>query len=166
MKNPKIFTISNIKYPKILEREKGQTVVNGDNTYNGEELDHSEQTELIEQDEVINATTIKVNNTWFGEEMKEEQFLGKTDYEMLIEKNGYYVLSTRALNPNSSETGCNFDLIWIAWGKIQSNWLYSNWNSNNIKAKFRPIITLNSSVQLDKVNSGDGSSPEKAYAIK
>ena len=77
MKNPKIFTISNIKYPKILEREKGQTVVNGDNTYNGEELDHSEQTELIEQDEVINATTIKVNNTWFGEEMKEEQFLAK-----------------------------------------------------------------------------------------
>lgn len=166
-KNPKIFTISNIKYPKILEREKGQTVVNGDNTYNGEELDHSEQTELIEQNEELDATTIKVNNTWFGEKMKEEQFVGKIYYEMLIEKNEYYLLSTRALNSNSAETGCSFDLIWIAWGKIQSNWMYSSsGNSNNIKAKFRPIITLNSSVQLDKVNSGDGSSPEKAYAIK
>lgn len=98
--------------------------------------------------------------------MKEEQFIGKIDYEMLIEKNGYYLLSTRALNPSFDEKAYNFDLIWIAWGKIQSNWLYSNWNSNNIKAKFRPIITLNSSVQLDKVNSEDGSSPEKAYAIK
>lgn len=98
--------------------------------------------------------------------MKEEQFIGKIDYEMLMGKNDYYLLSTRALNSNSSKTGCSFDLIWITWGKIQSNWLYSNWNSNNIKAKFRPIITLNSSVQLDKVNSGDGSSPEKAYAIK
>ena len=166
-KNPKIFTISNIKYPKILEREKGQTVVNGDNTYNGEELDHSEQTELIEQNEELDATTIKVNSTFFSEELKEEQFIGKIDYEMLIEKNGYYLLSTRALNPYFDEKSCNFDLIWLAWGKIQSNWMYSSsGNSNNIKAKFRPIITLNSSVQLDKVNSGDGSSPEKAYAIK
>lgn len=99
--------------------------------------------------------------------MKEEQFLGKTDYEMLIEKNGYYLLSTRALNPYFDEKSCNFDLIWLAWGKIQSNWMYSSsGKSNNIKAKFRPIITLNSSVQLDKVNSGDGSLPEKAYAIK
>lgn len=31
---------------------------------------------------------------------------------------------------------------------------------------FRPIITLNSNVQIDTANSGDGSTAQKAYAIK
>ena len=42
----------------------------------------------------------------------------------------------------------------------------SNNFENPYECAFRPVITLNSNVQMDTENSGDGSTAEQAYKIK
>ena len=52
-------------------------------------------------------------------------------------------------------------------GNVNANNLYnSNDNENSNDYAFRPIITLNSNVQIDTVNSGNGKTAEQGYAIK
>ena len=47
------------------------------------------------------------------------------------------------------------------------NGLYNSYDGEGSPAcAFRPIITLNSNVQIDTANSGNGSTAEQAYIIK
>lgn len=50
---------------------------------------------------------------------------------------------------------------------MDSGYLYSSGDGKNTHAHaFRPVVTLNSNVQIDTSNSGDGSTAEQAYVIK
>ena len=46
----------------------------------------------------------------------------------------------------------------------------SLYNSANVQKSvdfsFRPVVTLNSNIKIDTVNSGNGSTEEQAYVIK
>lgn len=77
-----------------------------------------------------------------------------------------YFMSSRCVGVSSGR-GCFF-IRNINSGKIDAaNCSYFSNNYQNIdKDSFRPIVTLNSNVQIDLNNSGDGSTEENAYAIK
>ncbi|MFR0922893.1 MAG: hypothetical protein ACLSG7_07280 [Clostridia bacterium] len=162
----KIFTPNHKYYPNILIKEKEQKV----NGTSGTELGLSEQTELINQTTKPQATSLEVKNTSWAKTMTTNDFKDSKYYELFINNGSNYPvywMSSRCVNADSFSGRAYFYVRLVDSGYVSANYFYESSGGGNSHAyAFRPIITLNSNVQIDTVNSGNGSTAQKAYAIK
>ena len=154
---------TNRYYPNLFAKEKTGWV---DGTQ-GTELNLSEQKEPINGTAIQAKTNIKVTQTFWGKSMMSSDFYDEY-YELFINNETNYPtywISSRCINADSNDNGFGIRIVNI--GKVYAGYLNgSNGAENDFSFAFRPVITLNSSVQIDAANSGDGSTAEQAYAIK
>ena len=160
----KTFTPTNKYYANILTKEKEQKV----NGTAGTELGLSEQTELINQTTKTQATSLEVKYTYWNKAMTANDFKDSKYYELLINNGSSYPvywMSSRCVDAGSSNACFNVRNVFS--GGVNARGLC---HSIDIERSggyaFRPIITLNSNVQIDTANSGNGSTANDGYAIK
>ena len=159
-------------YPSIVIQEKDQKV-------NGEEgtLGLSTQNDYINQTTVLKANSLVTKTTMWTklnkssnelENMTTSDFNEDIYYKLFInngENYNPYLMSSRCVIAYSD--CAYFDVCGVVSGKIGTVGLYSSQgDENSASVAFRPVITLNSNVQIDTSNSGDGSTAEQAYVIK
>ena len=142
-----------IKYPKILEQEKNQTVVKS-TTEN--KLGVSSQSIFVTGYDTSGTSTLK-NNCWY-KTMSANDFDGenKEMYYKLFINNGSnyptYWMSSRCVAAHSDDAGFNVRIVYS--GYVYAFALcFSYGNERSGGYAFRPVITLNSNVQ---VTSGNG----------
>ena len=145
-------------YPSILTKEKEQKITVGQNTTTGTELDFSEQKTFENQTESKQADTLNVKYTYWNKTMSANDFDGenKEMYYKLFINNGsnypIYWMSSRCVNANSGNA--YFDVRLVDSGYAGAYGLYSSDGGEaSYDHAFRPVITLNSNVQ---VTSGNG----------
>ena len=149
----------NMKYPIILEREKDQKV----NDLDGKELGLSEQNEIIIQKEAVSAKTWKLKTTYYNYNITKQSFKNEQYYNLF--GNTSYWLSSRCVN--AQYDSAIFDVFKIENNKIDAFGVYASNGTNNTNSySFRPVVTLNSNVQLDTTKAADGTQPNTAYEIK
>ena len=160
----KTFTPKEKYYPNILIKEKEQKV----NGTAGTELGLSEQTELINQTTKPQATSLEIKYTYWKKSMALEDFNNSKYYELLINNGSNYPvywMSSRCVT--ASSYGASFNVRSVVSGLVYANGLCnSNVSEYSRVFAFRPVITLNSNVQIDTSNSGNGSTPNDGNAIK
>ena len=160
----KKFTPVNKYYPNIVLKEKQQKV----NGAEGTKLDVSEQTELINQTTKPQASSLEIKYTYWVKTMVTNDFKDSKYYELFINNGSNYAtywMSSRCVNAASNNAG--FFVRRVGSGHVFANYLCNSLDDEVPDAyAFRPIITLNSNVQIDTVNSGNGSTAEQAYIIK
>ena len=161
----KTFTPSYKYYANILTQEKEQKV----NGTAGTELGLSEQTELINQTTKPQATSLEIKYTyWRNKTMTTNDFKNSKYYELFINNGSNYLvywMSSRCVYAYSRSAG--FYVRIVSSGNVNANVLCNSDDSEYPRASaFRPVITLNSNVQIDTVNSGNGSTANDGYAIK
>ena len=153
---------ANINYPKILEQEEKQTV---ENSRTGNKLKLSEQNEFVTGKEISTTSTLK--NTYWYKIMTPEDFNSKY-YELFINNGSNYQtywMSSRCIIAYSDLARFNVRVLNI--GYVDAHGLYYSDEREYLGAfAFRPVITLNSNVQIDTANSGNGSTANDEYAIK
>jgi len=157
------YSPTNINYPKILENEENQTVVNSTTS---NKLGVSKQDGFVTGNGTSATSTLK--KTYWSQSMTSaDKFTDSKYYELFIknnENNNYptYWMSSRCVIASSS--GANFDVHYVNSGDVNAYRLYNSYDDENSGGyAFRPVITLNSNVQAI---SGDGSIAEQAYVIK
>ena len=162
------FTPDNKYYPSLLLKEKEQKVTVGENTTIGLELDLSEQNSFINQVEKMQSNTLDVKSTFWNKLMASEEFDSSKYYELFInngENFNTYWMSSRCIDADSKRA--NFCVHLESFGYVRAYALYSSYGDEFSYAyAFRPVITLNSNVQIDTANSGNGSTANDGYAIK
>ena len=159
----KIYTSSTKYYPNIVLNEKNQTT-------NGE-LNLSEQKDLINQTTEQPMDTLKIKYTYWNKLMAASDFYDNqiNNYYELFINNGdnypEYWLSSRCILADSNHA--NFNIRAVISGYVFAYYSYSSDSrKNDASFAFRPVITLNSNVQIDTANSGNGSTAEQGYALK
>lgn len=152
-------------YPNIFEKEKIGWV----DGKQGTELGLSEQTDPINETSTLAGTSIKITQTYWNKLMTSSDFKDSKYYELFINNGSNYTtywMSSRCINAYS-DNAAYFGIRMVHSGSIHANGsYYSGDREYSDDYAFRPIITLNSNVQLDTANSGDGSTAEHAYVIK
>ena len=102
--------------------------------------------------------------------MTTNDFKDSKYYELFINNGSNYPvywMSSRCVSADSLSGRAYFYVRLVNSGYVSANYFYESSDGGNSHAyAFRPIITLNSNVQIDTVNSGNGSTAQKAYAIK
>ena len=148
----KTLTPTNKYYANILTKEKEQKV----NGTAGKELGLSEQTELINQTTKTQATSLEVKYTYWDKAMVTNDFKDSKYYELFINNGSNYStywMSSRCIDYPSG--GARFNISRVHSGDVRASSLY---NTNGAEYSdvnaFRPVITLNSNVQII---SGNGS---------
>ena len=155
------YSPTNKYYPEILLKEKGQTV----NETTGTELNLSQQTEFINQKTKTQGDSWTLKKTiWIQNMNNTDSFKDIKYYKLFINNvSNYstYWMSTRCIYAHSNDA--YFGVSRVNSGLVGAGTLY---NASGIEDPygygFRPVITLNSNVQ---VTSGNGTA-EQAYAIK
>ena len=152
--NTTLYSPTSEYYPEILLKEKEQTV----NEKAGTELGLSEQTKFINQTtkSQVNSWTLK-KTYWYQTMNNTDSFTDSKYYELFI-NNGTnyptYWMSSRCVDANSD--GADFDVRLVYSGYVAAGYLFvSSVREGSGDFAFRPVITLNSNVQ---VTSGSGSS--------
>ena len=148
-------------YSEILLKENGQ-ILNGTT---GTELGLSEQTEYINQTTNQQVSSWTLKKTYWSKTMNSKDSFTDSEYYKLFINNGNsyptYWMASRCVDANSSNAA--FDVHFVNSGDVYACGLYfSDCREYSGNFVFRPVITLNSNVQ---VTSGDGTT-EQAYAIK
>ena len=155
------YSPTNKYYPEILLKEKRQ-IVNGTA---GTELDLSEQKEFINQTTKpqVNSWTLK-NTYWIQNMNNTDSFKDNKYYELFINNGSNYPtywMSSRCVYADSNDAG--FYVRRVRSGSVHARDLYnSRGREGSGDFAFRPVITLNSNVQ---VTSGNGS-PESSFNIQ
>ena len=157
-----LYNLADIKYPKILEQEENQTVKNS-TTEN--KLGPSNQSTFVTGRDTSSTSTLK--RTYWSKNMQTSD-LEDGYYELFINNRSYYPIywmSSRCVSATSKDA--YFNVHGVYSGNVHAYNLYiSNGEEYSNDYAFRPIITLNSNVQIDTANSGDGNTAEQGYAIK
>ena len=145
------------KYPSILAQEKNQKVNGNEGT-----LDLSKQDNYINQTDVLEANSLEIKTTaWakIGENGPEvltaDDFEGDDGqiYSDMFCKDYTYWMSSRCVGADSDYA--SFLVRLVSSGNVIAYDVYSSGgHENSLGYAFRPVITLNSNVQ---VTSGDGS---------
>ena len=146
----------NKKYPSILAQEKNQKV----NEYEGT-LDLSKQDNYINQTDVLEANSLELKITLWGKigetgpkVLTADDFEGDDGkiYSDMFCKDYTYWMSSRCIYADSDRAG--FIVRCVSSGGVFANILYySSGREDSGGFAFRPVITLNSNVQ---VTSGNG----------
>ena len=169
----KRFDIQNTKYyPLIFLKEKDQKTISKDNvTFDGNELDVSAQDKFVEQNDAVQANSLNVKHTDWWVTMNKDKFEKEKYYEIFINNgNNYaYWISSRCVS--AGPAAAVFKIRMVTLGAVGSESIYASSGDNydNETARtyaFRPVVTLNSNVQIDTANSGDGTTAAQGYAIK
>ena len=159
----KTFELSYKCYPSILAQEKGQL---GNGTEG--KLGLSEQTEIINQTETNRADPLTVKYTYWNKSMTNTDFKDAKYYELFINNGSDYSpywMSSRCVSADSSYA--HFNVRNVYSGYVGAITLCNSRDDEISYAyAFRPVITLNSNVQIDTANSGNGSTANDGYAIK
>ena len=159
------FSLANIKYPKILENEEKQIVKNS--TTNNK-LGVSIQDNFVTGNDT--STTSTLNNTYWNQSKDNKDYFTDNKYYELfinIESNDLtYWMSSRCVYSSSNLAG--FYVFVLYSGNVGAINLYlSDGRGAPRNYSFRPVITLNSNVQLDVSDTvKDGTSAQKAWIIK
>ena len=141
-------------YPEILLKEKEQTV----NETAGTELGLSEQTKFINQTtkSQVNSWTLK-KTYWYQTMNNTDSFTDSKYYELFINNGSNYPtywMSSRCVGAGSSNA--TFYVRCVDSGRVDADLLCDSGDGEGSRDyAFRPVITLNSNVQ---VTSGSGSS--------
>ena len=148
------YSPTNKYYPEILLKEKEQTV----NEKAGTELDVSEQTKFINQTTKPQASSWALKKTYWTQTMNNtDSFTDSKYYELFINNGSNYPtywMSSRCVYDDSYDAG--FFVRIVDSGDVNAVILYSSdGDEHSYDYAFRPVITLNSNVQ---VTSGSGSS--------
>ena len=155
---------TNINYPKILEQEENQTV---ENSVTNNKLRVSEQHDFVTTGKATSATST-LKKTYWNKSMTSEDFKDSKYYELLINNGSNYAtywMSSRCVNAFSYTALLN--VRFVTSGNVDARGLYHSSGVEYPRAyAFRPVITLNSNVQIDTANSGNGKTAEQGYAIK
>ena len=145
---------ANKNYPNIFAKEKTGWV----NGIKGTELNLSEQTTPINETKTTASEKIKITQTYWDKTMSANDFDGenKEMYYKLFINNGSnypaYWMSSRCVGANSYYAG--FYVRGVNSGCVYAyNLYYSGDDGGSNVYAFRPVITLNSNVQ---VTSGNG----------
>ena len=145
---------ANKNYPNIFAKEKKGWV---DGTQ-GTELSLSEQTTPINEKNKTANEKIKITQTFWYKTMSANDFDGenKEMYYKLFINNGSnyptYWMSSRCVRASSDLAG--FDVRFVLSGNVGAYDLYDSYGYEDSRGyAFRPVITLNSNVQ---VTSGNG----------
>ena len=142
---------STLQYPNIYQSEVGcKAVATADNT--GNTLGLSEQTSLVTGKPTV-TNRLKVTQTYWGDSMASTDFTD-SKYYTLFKNNGSdlatYWLSSRCVHCSSS--GASFSVRRVGYGSVgDCNMFYSYGNANGNTYAFRPVVSLESNIQL----SGD-----------
>ncbi len=152
-------------YPIILSKEKGQ-IVNGTI---GIELNVSEQKEFINQTGRAQVNSCTIKKTYWSQIMNNTDSFTNNKYYQLFINNGsnypIYWIASRCIDSDTRNSF--FDIHFVNSGNVRACTLYSTTNSESTSSyNFRPVVTLNSNVQIDTSTSGDGSTAEQTYVIK
>ena len=147
------YSPTNIKYPKILETEENQTVVNS--TTNNK-LGVSSQESFVTGNDTSATSTLK--KTFWSQSMNNTYNFTDSKYYELFINNGtdypIYWMSSRCVYATSS--GADFRVRYVFSGYVDASaFCNSDGNEGSTVFAFRPVITLNSNIQ---VTSGNGSS--------
>ena len=160
----KAFIPTNRYYPNMLIKEKEQKV----NGTAGTELGLSEQIELINQTTKPQATSLEIKYIYWNKTMTTNDFKDGKYYELFINNGSNYSkywMSSRCVNASSDYA--LFYVRYVDSDSVGAHRLYiSDGNESLYAFAFRPVITLNSNVQIDTANSGDGTTAKQGYAIK
>ena len=156
---------TNKYYPNLFAKEKTGWV----DGIQGTELELSIQAKPIDETNTQAGTSIKITQTNWNKEMTTDDFTKLKYYELFVNDgtSNYvtYWMSSRSIGANPDSA--NFRVRFVGGGYVDSSALYvSDGTINKKEYAFRPIITLKSDVQIDKSNSGDGSTATQAYTIK
>lgn len=138
---------SNLKYPNIYINEIGCKAVSS--TENKGTLTISEQTNLVTGWLTATDNKLKVTQTLWKRTIENTDFID-TKYNTVILNNlSTYWLSSRSVVCDSSY--CGYGCYYIEPGRsVNYIWLYLSSGSTNYDNKnFRPVVTLNSNVQLE-----------------
>lgn len=163
----KYYNSTNKYYPIIVEEEKDQ-VINGKTG----KLELSEQTKFIDQNESNIVTSWNIKYTYWKKIVDINEFYNYKYYEIFIgkDKNNYpiYWMSSRCIMPETNNTRTRFVIRNINAGAINGHSEYTSDNINYANAfSFRPVITLNSNVEVDTTNTAnDGTNSTKAWILK
>ena len=143
-------------YPSILVQEKNQKVNEKEGT-----LDLSKQDNYINQTEELEANSLELKTTVWEkrggnghEVLTAEEFDGDDGqiYSEIFCNDYTYWMSSRCVNAFSD--GATFNVRFVVSGYVSANQLCdSEASKNTLFYAFRPVITLNSNVQ---VTSGNG----------
>ena len=151
----------NKNYPSIFAKEKNAWVDGKE----GMELGLSEQIKPIDETYASAETSIKMTQTCWYKSMDLNDFNDSIYYNLFInnEKNyPIYWMSSRCVDSAFYKDISNyvsFNIYYVESGNVNAYGIYGsflNSEGNSPSYVFRPVITLNSSIQLDKENSGDG----------
>ena len=154
------YSPTKIKYPKILETEENQTVVNS--TTNNK-LGGSSQDGFVTGNDTSATSTLK-KTYWYQSMNNTDSFTDSKYYELFI-NNGTnyptYWMSSRCVLADSDVA--DFVVRFVHSGGVDAGDLCNSVGVEDSRVcAFRPVITLNSNVQ---VTSGNGSS-ESPFNIK
>ncbi len=151
----------NKNYPCIFAKERNAWVDGKE----GKELGLSEQIKPIDETYASAETSIKMTQTCWYKSMDLNDFNDSIYYNLFInnEKNyPIYWMSSRCVDSAFHKDFSNyvsFNIYYVESGNVNAYGIYGsflNSEGNSPSYVFRPVITLNSSIQLDKENSGDG----------
>lgn len=151
----------NKNYPSIFAKEKNAWVDGKE----GKELGLSEQIKPIDETYESAETSIKVTQTCWYKSMDLNDFNNSIYYNLFInnEKNyPIYWMSSRCVDSAFHKNFSNyvsFNIYYVESGNVNAYGIYGSFLNNGGNSPsyvFRPVITLNSSVQLDKGKLGDG----------
>ena len=147
------YSPTKIKYPKILENEENQTVVNS--TTNNK-LGVSSQESFVTGNDTSATSTLK--NTYWNQTMNNtDSFTDSKYYELFINNGSNYAtywMSSRCVLADSYSAF--FCVRLVRSGRVDADYLYDSVDFEcSFDYAFRPCITLNSNIQ---VTSGNGSS--------
>ena len=155
---------TNINYPKILEQEENQTV---ENSVTNNKLGVSEQHDFVTTGKATSATST-LKKTYWNKSMTSEDFKDSKYYELLINNGSNYAtywMSSRCVLADSRSA--YFCVRRVDSGRVGASNVYDFYGNEYSGAyAVRPVITLNSNVQIDTANSGNGSTANDGYAIK
>ena len=158
------YSPSNKFYANMLLKEKGQTV----NGTQGTELGVSEQPEFINQTPKTEVNSWELKNNFWHQNINIDNFIDPIYYKLFLNNgSGYplYWLSSRCIFADSENAG--FIVRRVAGEYIDGHGAcFSNNTENPFEGALRPVVTLNSNVQMDTENSGDGSTAKQSYKIK
>lgn len=158
--NLTVYNYSNIRYPKILEQEENQMVANSVLP----KLGLSTQDNWVTGKDTTTSSTLK-NTFWSYAIRGKGDFKEDIYYELFINNFLAYWLSSRCVNTFS--WAVSFDVRVVDYTNISSWGMYaSDVDKTKGSCCFRPVVTLNSGVQLDATKVADGSDADHAYAIK
>lgn len=153
-------------YPELLKIEKNAYV---DETQ-GNELGISEQINPINEDSGEAKNSIKVKKTYWTKVMEDKDFKEAIYHKLFIKdntNNNYsdYWLSSRCIDTYGVAI---YDIRFISEGRVNANGTYHSDNLSYLYAfSFRPVITLNTDVEIDTTNTAnDGKNSTNAWILK